>query len=122
MCSIDSDTLFIYVSIMEAYIKCYRKRNLLDDWCNKDCANCSLSSKLGTVREHRDAVGSAFCALKKQIPVRLVFIEDGYADGNPVYGYAYCPMCEREFIDGNVDWESEYCPGCGQRLDWTMDN
>ena len=113
MCSIDSDTLFIYVSIMEAYIKCYRKCNLLDDWCNKDCANCSLFSKLGTAREHRAAVGSALCSLKKQIPVRLVFIEDGYA---------YCPMCERDFIKGNVDWKSEYCPECGQRLDWTIDN
>ena len=122
MCSIDCDTLFYYVLLLESYIKCYRKCNLLDDWCNKDCANCSLFSKLGSAREHRAAVGSALCSLKKQIPVRLKYIEDDYVDGNPVYGRAYCPMCEREFIDGNVDWKSEYCPECGQRLDWTMDN
>lgn len=62
----------------------------------------------------------AIDALEKQIPKKVIFSSDGYADGNPVYDLAECPKCGFTFEDGDGCWESTYCPNCGQRLDWEL--
>lgn len=56
----------------------------------------------------------------KQIPEKLLYEADGYADGELVYDTAVCPSCERRF---EIEYEEQYnyCPECGQRLDWTSE-
>ena len=65
--------------------------------------------------------GKAIEAVEKQIPKKVIFESDGYADGNPVYDLAECPKCGSPFEEGDQNWESNYCPQCGQRLDWGGD-
>ena len=60
----------------------------------------------------------AINALEKQIPKKLEYEADGYADGELVYDYAKCPICGHDFEYGINDWGCEYCPDCGQKLDW----
>ena len=121
MCNIDFES-FNYMLLFEDFIKCSSECYLLDVLSNKGCSNCSLCSDFCTVLEHRATVGSALCALKKQIPVKVEYESSGYADGHPVYDYAFCPICGYDFEEYTKDWQSNFCPECGQRLDWTMDN
>lgn len=54
-----------------------------------------------------------------RIPKMVIYEGDGYADGEMVYDYAYCPNCNHEFEDGNENWEdASFCPNCGQALRW----
>lgn len=68
------------------------------------------------------ALQMAVAALEKQIPQKPILEGDGYADGNPVYDIAYCPVCNHDFEEGINDWGSAYCPDCGQALDWEETN
>ena len=61
----------------------------------------------------------AINALEKQIPKKLEYEADGYADGELVYDYAKCPICGHDFEYGINDWGCEYCSDCGQKLDWS---
>jgi len=54
----------------------------------------------------------------KKIPMPVNYESDGYADGNPVYDMAYCPLCNYEFEEGKEPWGRKYCPECGQSLKW----
>lgn len=63
----------------------------------------------------------ALKALEKQIPRKLYYEGDGYADGELVYDYAKCPVCGHEFEYDINDWGCNYCSNCGQRLDWGDD-
>ncbi len=66
-----------------------------------------------------EALNLAISALEKQVPQQPYYEGDGYADGNPVYDIAKCPVCEREFEEDINDWGCDYCADCGQRLDWS---
>lgn len=69
-----------------------------------------------------EAIGTIdeFKALKqKATPKKPDYEADGYADGELVYDYAKCPICEHDFEYGINDWECEYCSDCGQKLDWS---
>ena len=66
-----------------------------------------------------EALTMAINALEKQIPKKLEYEADGYADGELVYDYAKCPICGHDFEYGINDWGCEYCSDCGQKLDWS---
>lgn len=64
-------------------------------------------------------INIALEALEKQIPKKVNYEADGYADGHLVYDDAYCPSCGMAFESTDVlIWEGNYCPECGQRLYW----
>ncbi|MBQ7873746.1 MAG: hypothetical protein IJ306_01095 [Oscillospiraceae bacterium] len=67
-------------------------------------------------------IKNAINALEKQIPKKLDYQADGYADGVLVYDEALCPVCEHCFEESVNDWGSKYCPNCGQALDWSGEN
>ena len=60
--------------------------------------------------------------LLRDIPRKVLYEADGYADGNLVYDMARCPYCDRVFDEDQDTWEATYCPDCGQRLDWEAEN
>lgn len=51
-------------------------------------------------------------------PKQVIYEGDGYADGEMVYDYAYCPNCNHETEEDSENWGSSFCPECGQALDW----
>ena len=67
------------------------------------------------------ALKKAIEALKKQIPSKVNYIGDGYADGELVYDEAECPSCGYIFDDCESDWERKFCLECGQALEWDSD-
>lgn len=67
------------------------------------------------------AFDMAIEALKKQIPSKVNYIGDGYADGELVYDEAECPSCGYIFDDCESDWERKFCPECGKALEWDSD-
>lgn len=70
-------------------------------------------------QKRAEAIYVAINALEKQIPKKLEYEADGYADGELVYDYAKCPICGHDFEYGINDWGCEYCSDCGQKLDWS---
>lgn len=70
-------------------------------------------------QKRAEAIDVAINALEKQIPKKLEYEADGYADGELVYDYAKCPICGHDFEYGINDWGCEYCSDCGQKLDWS---
>ena len=74
-----------------------------------------LNNKIEKLFHHHDTSKH-----DRNIPKKLSYEGDGYADGQLVYDTAICPNCERRF---DVDYEEhyDYCPECGQRLDWSVD-
>ena len=70
-------------------------------------------------QKRAEALDVAIQALEKQIPKKLEYEADGYADGELVYDYAKCPICGHDFEYGINDWGCEYCSDCGQKLDWS---
>lgn len=57
--------------------------------------------------------------LKEKDEAKAVRYEgDGYADGEMVVDYAYCPNCDHETEVDSENWGSMFCPECGQRLRW----
>lgn len=60
--------------------------------------------------------------LLRDIPRKVLYEGDGYADGYIVYDMARCPNCDRVFDEDQDTWEATYCPDCGQRLDWEANN
>lgn len=61
----------------------------------------------------------AISALEKQIPQKPNLQGDGYADGELVYDYAECPVCNCDFEEDTTNWGCKFCPDCGQALDWS---
>ena len=59
--------------------------------------------------------------LYRDIPKKVLYEGDGYADGYMVYDMARCPYCDRVFDEDQDTWKSTYCPDCGQRLDWELE-
>lgn len=95
--------------------------------CERDGAIVVLDSGFGSrpgesdllYRKRKERAQIAIDAIEKQIPQKPILEGDGYADGNPVYDTAYCPICNHDFEEGINDWGSKYCSGCGQALDWS---
>ena len=54
----------------------------------------------------------------KDEPRAVRYEGDGYADGEMVYDYAFCPSCEHETEVDSENWGCDFCPNCGQRLRW----
>lgn len=55
---------------------------------------------------------------EKDEPKMVRYEGDGYAGGEMVYDYAYCPNCDHETEADSENWGSVFCPECGQRLRW----
>lgn len=52
-------------------------------------------------------------------PSRVIYIADGYYDGELVYDEAECPCCGLRFEYDERDWKfASYCMRCGQALSW----
>ena len=69
-----------------------------------------------------ESLEMAIDTLKKQIPKKVIYTADGYADGHLCYDYAKCPTCGNdEYEEGINNWGEPYCPKCGQALDWSME-
>ena len=72
--------------------------------------------------EYICAVKLAIESMQKQIPRKMVYEYDGYADGYPVWDKAWCLGCGMRFDDGDDAWQTaKFCPRCGQALDWEME-
>lgn len=58
---------------------------------------------------------------EKEEPRAVRYEGDGYAEGEMVVDYAYCPNCDHETEVDSENWGSMFCPECGQRLRWEND-
>lgn len=86
------------------------------------CEKCNLYGTTGTDHCEKDCVRMAIQMLAKQIPKKVIYTADGYANGHLCYDYAECPICGNdEYEEGINNWEEPYCPKCGQALDWSME-
>lgn len=105
---------------------------------NKLCERCDRAS--GYSRSHNESIRtndakkhekcgqehiqlaewlSELKQFKEKAEPRMVRYEgDGYADGEMVYDYAFCPNCDHETEVDSENWGSLFCPECGQRLRW----
>lgn len=54
--------------------------------------------------------------VKKEIPKKHGFVNDGYAYGYPVYDTWICPYCGTHYQI--IFDKHDYCPHCGQRIDF----
>ena len=70
------------------------------------------------IESDREPLEIAIKAMEKQVAEEVRYEYDGYADGNPVYDVAYCPICNVCFENGDDNWGKNYCPECGQKLKW----
>ena len=61
-------------------------------------------------------------AMMKVRPWQVTYLDNGYADGHPVYDLAECPNCGRRFSkeDESSLWQAKHCVDCGQTLDWSI--
>lgn len=61
--------------------------------------------------------GEKYYIAKKEAR-EVLYIGDGYSDGDMIYDMASCPKCGKDFDDGDVIWNCNFCPDCGQALKW----
>lgn len=76
---------------------------------------------LNKLVENRDQLGHYERLLVNGTPIEPEMVRyegDGYADGEMVYDYAYCPNCNHETEIDSENWGSLFCPECGQALKW----
>lgn len=76
---------------------------------------------LNKLVENGDQLGHYERLLVNGTPIEPSMVRyegDGYADGEMVYDYAYCPNCNHETEEDSENWGSSFCPECGQALDW----
>lgn len=69
-------------------------------------------------QEDTEAIEFAIECAEKTEPRCVRYEGDGYADGEIVYDYAYCPNCDHETEVDSENWGSLFCPECGQALKW----
>lgn len=80
---------------------------------HKKCLSCAA--------EHRQLAEwlKDYKRMKEKDEAKAVrYDSDGYADGEMVYDYAFCPNCDHETEVDSENWGCEFCPNCGQRLRW----
>ena len=76
---------------------------------------------LNKLVENGDQLGHYERLLVNGTPIEPEMVRyegDGYADGEMVYDYAYCPNCNHETEIDSENWGSLFCPECGQALKW----
>lgn len=93
-----------------------------EDCNNKRCDECRLNYEQGNMGEQKEWLRMAIESMQKQIPRKMAYESDGYADGYPVWDVARCPNCDCSFDDCDDAWQTaKFCPRCGQALDWEME-
>ena len=71
------------------------------------------------LNEEYSALTTFKSCTESRIPQKPYYSGDGYADGELVYDYAECPVCNCDFEEDTTNWGCKYCPDCGQALDWS---
>ena len=91
--------------------------------CNKcRCDECKFHYAQGNMGEQIECLRISIETLQNQIPRKMVYESDGYAEGYHVWDVASCPGCGRLFDEKDDDWQTaRFCPFCGQALDWEME-
>ena len=55
-------------------------------------------------------------------PKRVIYIGDGYYNGEMVYDMAKCPSCGERYEDDEPAWKyARFCMQCGQAISWEME-
>lgn len=55
-------------------------------------------------------------------PTRVLYIGDGYYNGEMVYDMAECPSCGEKYEDDEPAWKyAKFCMKCGQAISWEME-
>ena len=83
--------------------------------------DCYNEKQLKCAEEHRQLAEwlKELKNFKEKDEAKVVRYEgDGYADGELVCDYAYCPNCDHETEIDSENWGACFCPNCGQRLRW----
>lgn len=61
-------------------------------------------------------------AIPSAEPKRVLYIGDGYYNGEMVYDMAECPSCGEKYEDDEPAWKyAKFCMKCGQAISWEME-
>lgn len=64
----------------------------------------------------------AYKAIPSAEPKRVLYIGDGYYNGEMVYDMAECPSCGEKYEDDEPAWKyAKFCMKCGQAISWEME-
>lgn len=84
------------------------------DDCDRNCADCEL---LQDDHELHEMYTNVVAFLKKQKPVKPIFVENPYTH----LLISYCPQCREpinQYIVGNPYRITKFCHYCGQAVKW----
>lgn len=95
------------LDMLKAKLKCLELDSDVEG-CDGDCEGCEYCYTQGTFGEQKQALATAIKALEKQIPKKVVNIDE-FAD------YAECPSCGAIATD-NLGCLYGWCRKCGQKL------
>lgn len=95
-----------------------RAIELLGEKRNKHISEAFLVENDTLEGELIAALDMGIKAIDRNIAQKVLYISDGYFNGELVYDMAECPNCNNEFEDGYKNWRTPFCPNCGQALKW----